>query len=138
TAAAYWELARRGVDVAVVEAGLGGRWDATNVLGAPVVVLTNVALEHTRWLGPTIADIAREKLAVVSHGATLVTGRLHPDARAVAADAGAARIVEVAQPLDAALPLYQRLNAAVARAAVEALLGSVDAAAVRRAAETVV
>src|SRR5439155_2118272 len=102
TAAAYWELARSGIDVAVVEAGLGGRWDATNVLAAPVVVLTNVGLEHTRWLGPTIADIAREKLAVVSPGATLVAGPLHPDARAVAADAGAARIVEVAQPLDAA------------------------------------
>ena len=72
TAAAYWELARRGVDVAVVEAGLGGRWDATNVLGAPVVVLTNVALEHTRWLGPTITDIAKEKLAVLRPGTTLV------------------------------------------------------------------
>ena len=65
TAAAFSELARRGVEVAVVEAGLGGRWDATNVLAAPVVVLTNVGLEHTRWLGPTITDIAREKLAVV-------------------------------------------------------------------------
>ena len=65
TAAAFSELARREVEVAVVEAGLGGRWDATNVLGAPVVVLTNVGLEHTRWLGPTIADIAGEKLAVV-------------------------------------------------------------------------
>ena len=74
TAAAFSELARREVDVAVVEAGLGGRWDATNVLGAPVVVLTNVGLEHTRWLGPTIADIAGEKLAVVREGATLVLG----------------------------------------------------------------
>ena len=68
TAAAFAELARREVEVAVVEAGLGGRWDATNVLGAPVVVLTNVGLEHTRWLGPTIADIAGEKLAVVRAG----------------------------------------------------------------------
>ena len=52
TAAAFDELARRGVEVAVVEAGLGGRHDATGVLRAPVVVLTNVGLEHTRWLGP--------------------------------------------------------------------------------------
>src|SRR6201991_4986132 len=65
TAAALDELARREVEVAVVEAGLGGRWDATNVLDAGVVVLTNVGLEHTRWLGPSVADIAREKLAVV-------------------------------------------------------------------------
>jgi len=62
TASALAELARREVDVAVVEAGLGGRHDANKVLGAPVVVLTNVGLEHTRWLGPTVIDIAREKL----------------------------------------------------------------------------
>ena len=62
TAAAYDELAAEGVEVAVVEAGLGGRWDATNVIGARIAVLTNVGLEHTRWLGPTVADIAREKL----------------------------------------------------------------------------
>ena len=66
TAAAFDELARREVEVAVVEAGLGGRHDATGVLRAPIVVLTNVGLEHTRWLGPTIPDIAREKLAVVA------------------------------------------------------------------------
>jgi len=59
TAAAYSELAARHVDVAVVEAGLGGRYDATNVLPSKVQVLTSVGLEHTRWLGPTIADIAR-------------------------------------------------------------------------------
>ena len=52
TAAAFDELARRKVQVAVVEAGLGGRHDATGVLRAPIVVLTNVGLEHTRWLGP--------------------------------------------------------------------------------------
>ena len=68
TAAAFAELARQEVEVAVVEAGLGGRHDATGVLRAPVVVLTNVGLEHTRWLGPTIGDIAREKLAVVRAG----------------------------------------------------------------------
>src|SRR3712207_1121613 len=74
TAAAYDELARRGVEVAVVEAGLGGRWDATNVIPSEVQVLTNVGLEHTRWLGPTVRDIAREKLAVVRPGGTLVLG----------------------------------------------------------------
>ncbi len=81
TAAAYAEFAARGVEVAVVEAGLGGRWDATNVIDADVVALTNVDLEHTRWLGPTVRDIAREKLAVVRPHATLVVGEgLHPDA----------------------------------------------------------
>ncbi|MEA2191668.1 MAG: dihydrofolate synthase / folylpolyglutamate synthase, partial [Solirubrobacteraceae bacterium] len=81
TAAAYALLADAGVDVAVVEAGLGGRWDATNVIGAQIAVLTNIGLEHTRWLGSTVAEIAREKLAVLAEGATLVLGAdLHPDA----------------------------------------------------------
>ena len=56
---------RSGLDAAVVEAGLGGRLDATNVLDAPVVLLTNVGLEHTDVLGDTREQIAREKLAVV-------------------------------------------------------------------------
>ena len=66
TAAALAEFADAEVDVAVVEAGLGGRLDATNVLDARVVVLTNVALEHTDVLGETREAIAREKLAVVA------------------------------------------------------------------------
>src|SRR5207248_677340 len=65
TAAAYHELARRGVEVAVIEAGLGGRYDATNVIPSRVQVLTNVGLEHTRWLGPTIPDHPDEKVAGV-------------------------------------------------------------------------
>ena len=126
TAAAFSELARQGVEVAVVEAGLGGRHDATNVLGAPIVVLTNVGLEHTRWLGPTIRDIAREKLAVVRPGATLVTGPLEPDAEAEAQAVGA-RIVRP-EPLDAALvlPGYQRDNFLAAVAAASAYLGGLD------------
>ena len=74
TAAALAEFAAAGVDVAVVEAGLGGRLDATNVLKARVVVLTNVALDHTDVLGETREQIAREKLAVVAPGATVVLG----------------------------------------------------------------
>ena len=74
TAAALAEFAEAGVDVAVVEAGLGGRLDATNVLNARVVLLTNVALEHTDVLGPTREAIAREKLAVVAPGAIAVLG----------------------------------------------------------------
>jgi dihydrofolate synthase/folylpolyglutamate synthase len=121
TAAAFSELARRGVDAAVVEAGLGGRWDATNVLDAPVVVLTNVGLEHTRWLGPTVTDIAREKLAVVRPGATLVLGDVAPEVLSQARETGAT--VVRPEPLDAPLPGYQRTNFAVAAAAAQALLG---------------
>jgi dihydrofolate synthase / folylpolyglutamate synthase len=74
TAAALAEFAVAGVDVAVVEAGLGGRLDATNVLGARVVVLTNVSLDHTDVLGATREEIAGEKLAVVERGAVVVLG----------------------------------------------------------------
>jgi dihydrofolate synthase / folylpolyglutamate synthase len=71
TAAALAELAERQVDVAVVEAGLGGRLDATNVIDAEVVQLTNVSLEHTEVLGETEEQIAKEKLAV-AHASRVV------------------------------------------------------------------
>jgi len=74
TAAALAEFAAAGVDVAVVEAGLGGRLDATNVVAAPVVALTNVALDHTEILGETREAIGEEKLAVVEPGVTVVLG----------------------------------------------------------------
>jgi dihydrofolate synthase/folylpolyglutamate synthase len=74
TAAALAEFAEQGVDVAAVEAGLGGRFDATNVLDARVVLLTNVGLEHTDVLGDTREAIAAEKLAVVGPGAIVVLG----------------------------------------------------------------
>lgn len=150
TAAAFSELAAREVDVAVIEAGLGGRYDATNVLPSTVQVLTNVGLEHTRWLGPTVRDIAREKLAVVRDGATLVVGPgLHPDAlaeaRETAARRGARLVVAPAEPdVDLAAPgAYQRRNFALARAAAAAYLEArtppvaLDAAAVRAAAGAV-
>ncbi len=74
TAAALAEFAAQGVDAAAIEAGLGGRLDATNVLDAPVVLLTNVGLEHTDVLGDTREAIAREKLAVAAPGAIVVLG----------------------------------------------------------------
>jgi dihydrofolate synthase/folylpolyglutamate synthase len=125
TAAALDELARREVEVAVVEAGLGGRWDATNVLDADVVVLTNVGLEHTRWLGPTVADIAREKLAVVRPHATLVLGEADAEVEALARATGA-RIVGP-EPIDVPLRGYQRTNFLVAVAAAEAHLAAAGA-----------
>src|SRR5687767_5268525 len=71
-AAAFAEFAARRIDVAVVEAGLGGRLDATNVLRSHVVLLTNVGLEHTDVLGTTREQIAAEKLAVVQEGTVAV------------------------------------------------------------------
>jgi dihydrofolate synthase/folylpolyglutamate synthase len=141
TAAAYHALASSGVEVAVIEAGLGGRYDATNVIPSQVQVLTSVGLEHTRWLGPTIPDIAREKLAVVRDHATLVTGPLMPEAHAAAVEAAAARHarhVEVTEQWRGPLrPLggFQRWNFAVAEAAAAAFLGARPHGVERAAAE---
>jgi len=144
TAAAFSELAAHEVDVAVIEAGLGGRWDATNVLPSKVQVLTTVGLEHTRWLGPTVRDIAREKLAVVRDGATLVIGAdLHPDAqeeaRAAAERHGAKLVTAPIDPgVEVAAPgAFQRRNFALARAAAEAYLGELELERVRAAAAAV-
>jgi dihydrofolate synthase/folylpolyglutamate synthase len=145
TAAAYHELARRGVEVAVIEAGLGGRFDATNVIPSKVQVLTSVSLEHTRWLGPTLSDIAREKLDVVHDYGTLVVGDLDAEARVVAEEVAAERhaTMVVAEPFP--LPMqaaggFQHVNFGLAAAAAEALLGRPleDEALRRAAAETVV
>jgi dihydrofolate synthase / folylpolyglutamate synthase len=143
TAAAYHELARRRVEVAVIEAGLGGRYDATNVIPSKVQVLTGVGLEHTRWLGPTITDIAEEKLAVVRDHGVLVSGDLHPEAEAVAQRVAAERHAQrVHVPAGAGYELaargaFQRDNFALARAAAEAFTGELDEDAVRRAAAEV-
>jgi dihydrofolate synthase/folylpolyglutamate synthase len=144
TAAAYSEMARRGVEVAVIEAGLGGRYDATNVIPSKVQVLTSVGLEHTRWLGPTVEAIAREKLDVVQTGATLVLGAdLHPDAIAVAEEVSRERNATIvyasADPGASvgALGAFQRRNFAAARAAAQAFLGPLDAGAVATAAADV-
>jgi dihydrofolate synthase/folylpolyglutamate synthase len=141
TAAAYSELARQGVEVAVIEAGLGGRYDATNVIPSRVQVLTSVGLEHTRWLGPTITAIATEKLDVVQPGGTLVLGYgLHPDALAVAEQVAAERGATIVHAgADPGVPLialgsYQRRNFALARATAEAYLGELDPGAVAAAA----
>jgi dihydrofolate synthase / folylpolyglutamate synthase len=72
TAAALAAFATAGIDVAVVEAGLGGRFDATNVLRTRVVLLTNVGLDHTDVLGSTVEEIAREKLAVAPEDGIVV------------------------------------------------------------------
>ena len=144
TAAAYSELARSDVEVAVIEAGLGGRYDATNVIPSKVQVLTSVGLEHTRWLGPTITDIAREKLDVVqAHGTLVLAAGLHPDAAAVAEQVAVERGARIVVAGDdpgvpvTALGGFQQRNFALARTASEAYLGSLREDAVRAAAASV-
>ncbi len=134
TAGALLALRTAGVEVAVIEAGLGGRLDATNVLNAPVVVLTGVALEHTEHLGNTRELIAAEKLAVLRPGAVLIAGgmddEIRPTIEALAAEHRVARAMLVAPGmLDDELPdlvaagSFQRGNAMLALGAAAALVG---------------
>jgi dihydrofolate synthase/folylpolyglutamate synthase len=78
-AAAFRWFADRPVDAAVVEVGLGGRWDATNVADGGVAVVTNVGLDHVEFLGPTVAEIAAEKAGIVKPGSTLVLSETDPE-----------------------------------------------------------
>jgi dihydrofolate synthase / folylpolyglutamate synthase len=73
TAMAFAAFADAPVDVAVIEVGMGGRWDATNVIDAPVAVITPIGLDHTEYLGDTLAEIAGEKAGIIS-GASGATG----------------------------------------------------------------
>ena len=154
TAMAFAAFADTPVDAAVVEVGLGGKWDATNVINAPVVVVTSVGLDHVGILGETISEIAAEKAGIIHPGATVITAGQTLDAATVlterVAQVGAriaregldfgvrSRSIAVGgQALDLAgiggdyddifLPLYgahQATNAACALAAVEAFFGA--------------
>lgn len=83
TAAALRWFADRPVDVAVVEVGIGGRWDATNVVDGTVAVVTSIGLDHTELLGPTREHVAAEKAGIVKPGSTLVLGEEDPALLAV-------------------------------------------------------
>lgn len=154
---AYAKFAEAPVDVAVVEVGMGGSWDATNVADGNVAVVTPVGLDHAQYLGDTPAAIAREKAGIIKPGAIAVIAQQLPEVREVllerAAEVGATLLEEdvdfgvlTRTPAvggqvvslrglrgtydEVFLPLYgahQAQNAALALAAVEALLGERDA-----------
>ncbi|CAN5597972.1 folylpolyglutamate synthase/dihydrofolate synthase family protein [soil metagenome] len=91
TAIAFLALADAGIDTAVVEVGLGGRLDSTNVVDPDVVVLTNVSLDHVQMLGPTLEHVATEKAGIIKRGVPVVTGETAEPAAGVFA-ATAARL----------------------------------------------
>ncbi|MCK6210652.1 bifunctional folylpolyglutamate synthase/dihydrofolate synthase [Georgenia sp. EYE_87] len=153
TVMAYAAFADAPVDVAVVEVGMGGRWDATNVADGTVEVLTRVERDHERWLGHELTQIAEEKVGIITDGSTVVTAEQHDDVESVvlhAAAAHGARLLRAGTDLgvvdrqvgvggqmvslrtpggvytDVFLPLHgahQADNAALALAAVEAFFG---------------
>ena len=151
TAAAYRWFADQAVDAAVIEVGLGGRWDATNVADATVAVVTNVAEDHAELLGPTLVDIAGEKAGIVKPGSHLVLGVTDPVVAAPFHAAGPAEtwlrgtdfgaeevavahggrsadlVTPAARYEQVYLPVYgahQAANAAMAAAAAEAFFGT--------------
>jgi dihydrofolate synthase/folylpolyglutamate synthase len=134
TAATFVALARARVKAAAIEAGLGGRLDATNTIPSRVTVLTSIGLDHTEWLGESELEIAAEKLAVLRDQTTLVLGRVSAPVRELAEGTAAARGARlVVAPEDPgpgvrlrAAGGFQRRNFALAAAAVEAFLGELD------------
>lgn len=146
TAAAFRWFADIAVDVMVIEVGILGRWDATNVVDPTVAVVTNIGMDHTEFAGPTLADIAREKAGIIKPGCAAVIGETRPDLVEIFTEAGAAttivrgddfdvesnslalggRLLDIRTPTtiypDVFVPLhgaYQGVNAAVALTAVE-------------------
>lgn len=132
TAAALWLFAQEGADWAVLECGLGGRWDATSVVDPQVAVITGVALEHTAILGDTVEKIAAEKAPIIKPGCKAVFAHdlaarevFEQQAQQVCAPYENANL-EAITPFEgelASLPAYQRSNLATALAAVTAALG---------------
>ena len=152
TLMAFWAFADAPVDVAVVEVGLGGTWDTTNVVRPDVCVITPISVDHEAWLGSTVAEIADNKAGIIKHGATVVLAAQPPEAGEVlAARVAAERCTAVREGaefgledrrlavggqllalrtrggtyVDVLLPLHgahQAHNAAVALSAAEALL----------------
>ena len=129
-ASGFLALAEAGVEVAVIEAGLGGRLDATNTIRSALTVLTTIGLDHTEWLGDTELEIAGEKLAVLRDDTCLVLGPVSTEVRDLALATAAGRRCRVVEPGDF-LPggvepdspaLYQRTNFALAVAAAREYL----------------
>ena len=86
TAMAFEYFASVGIDIAVLEVGLGGRLDATNIVEPILSVITDISLDHQEWLGNTIAEIAREKAGILRPGGWMVTLPQHPEANRVLGD----------------------------------------------------
>jgi dihydrofolate synthase/folylpolyglutamate synthase len=133
TATAFVALAAAGVEAGVIEAGLGGRLDATNVLPSRVTALTSIGLEHTEWLGETETEIAAEKLAVLRDYTRLVVGpvseAVEEFARATAAERHSEIVTvrDLAPQVELASPApYLRRDFAVALATAEGVLGSLN------------
>ncbi len=145
TATAFVAFADARIKAAAIEAGLGGRLDATNTIPSKVTVLTSIGLDHTEWLGETEEEIAAEKLAVLRDQTTLVRGQVSPAVAELAertARERGARLIVAPEDSGAEIELqatgaFQRRNFALACAAAEAFLGELDTGQVKAVAADV-
>jgi dihydrofolate synthase / folylpolyglutamate synthase len=87
TALAFLAFAEKSIDIAVLEVGMGGRLDATNIVEPLVSVITDISVDHTEWLGNTITEIAREKAGILRQNGVLITLPQHPEANQVIGEA---------------------------------------------------
>ncbi len=129
TAIAFADFAARGAEIAVIEVGLGGRLDATNVVDPLAAGVTRIALEHTDYLGSDLAGIAREKAGIAKPGVPFLTTERDPallTAMAESVEERGAKLTQVPHDLAAGAPLglcgpHQTANASLAIALVQAL-----------------
>ena len=126
TAAAFVAFAAARVEYAVIEAGLGGRLDATNVIPSRLTVLTSVGYDHTEWLGETLEEIAAEKVAVLRDHTALIAGNLPPDAMSVVNREAEARHVKPLYATGGGTFGFQAQNLMLALAAARQVLGEVE------------
>ena len=89
TAMAFLHFAQEGVEIGVIEVGMGGRLDATNILDPLISIITDISLDHTEWLGSTIAAITREKAGILRRNGTLITLPQDPAANQVLGEVAA-------------------------------------------------
>ena len=132
TAAAFVAFAAARVQYAVIEAGLGGRLDATNVIPSQLTVLTSVGYDHTEWLGETLQEIAAEKVAVLRGHTTLLVGQVPEQVNEVIDREVAvkhARKLWATSVANNMVPGYQGRNLALAQAAAGQVLGELDSTA---------
>lgn len=149
TAAAFWLFAQEKVEYAVLEAGLGGRWDATSVISPQVAMITGVGLDHVAILGDTVEKIAAEKAAIIKPGSVPILGPGTAETRAVfearcqEVGVGAPIIVDGEACCNGMglstkrYPNYQRQNIACAIVAMQVVVGSdIDIPAIQRVLDT--
>jgi dihydrofolate synthase/folylpolyglutamate synthase len=125
TAIALLHFAEAKVELAVLEVGMGGRLDATNIVEPLISVITDISLDHTEWLGSTIAAIAREKAGILRRGGTLITLPQHPEANQVLGETAAQLEVRA---VNAAAYMPATRAGAVSPYSVEALGAAVEVA----------